>query len=264
MPIRKACRALLLSPGGYYYRARPRDDAPVIDALNALVEAHPREGFWLYRKRLKLQGFPWNHKRLYRVYVALKLNLPRRGKKRLPPRVRLALETPLRPDAIWSIDFMHDALYYGRSFRLFNVVDDFAREALAIEVDTSINAERVIRVLENLAAWRGLPQAIRCDNGPEFLSQRFVVWCAERSIEIRYIQPGKPNQNAFIERFNRTFRHNVLDLYLFDKLDEVREVAHQFLIDYNEQRPHDSLGDLPPVVYRRQHEVQCSTSGVYS
>lgn len=159
---------------------------------------------------------------------------------------------------------MHDALYYGRTFRTFNVVDDFAREGLAIEVDTSIGAERVIRVLDNVAAWRGYPGAIRCDNGPEFLSHRFVAWCAEHGIEIRYIQPGKPNQNAFIERYNRTFRHTVLDLYLFDDLDQVREAAHRFLVDYNERRPHDSLGDLPPAVYRRHHEAQCSTSEVCS
>lgn len=264
MSIRSACRAVSLSPSSYYYRAHPRDDRPVIDALNVLASEHPREGFWLYRKRLRIAGRPWNHKRLYRVYVALKLNLPRRGKKRLPPRARLALEAGARPDAVWSVDFMSDALYYGRTFRLFNVVDDFAREALAIEVDTSINAERVIRVLDNVAAWRGYPDAIRCDNGPEFLAQRFVAWCAKHGIEIRYIQPGKPNQNAFIERYNRTFRHTVLDLYLFNDLEEVREAAHRFLVDYNERRPHESLNDLPPVTYRRQHEVQSSTSDVCS
>ncbi len=262
MPIRRACRVLSLSPSSYYYRPHPRDDTPVIAALNTLAEAHPREGFWLYYKRLRLDGAPWNHKRLHRVYCRLNLNLPRRGKKRLPVRVRLALEAAPAPDHVWSVDFMHDALYYGRAFRTFNVVDDFAREGLAIEVDTSIGAERVVRVLDDIVAWRGHPRAIRCDNGPEFLSQRFVAWCAERAIEIRYIQPGKPNQNAFIERFNRTFRHTVLDLYLFSNLDEVRERAHAFLLDYNERRPHDSLGDLPPVVYRRQHAVQCSTSEV--
>lgn len=175
----------------------------------------------------------------------------------------MALAAAPGPNHTWSVDFMHDALFYGRAFRTFNVVDDFAREGLAIEVDTSLGAERVIRTLDNLAAWRGYPEAIRCDNGPEFLARRFVAWCAEHGIEMRYIQPGKPNQNAFIERFNRTFRHTVLDLYLFDDLDQVREAAHRFLVDYNERRPHDSLGDLPPPVYRQQHAVQCSTSEVW-
>lgn len=194
MPTRRACRALALAPSSYYYRVHPRDDTPVIEALNTLAEDFPREGFWLYRKRLRQAGCPYNHKRLYRVYCcAPRLNLPRRAKKRLPPRERVALEVAPAPDHIWSIDFMHDALYSGRAFRIFNVVDDFAREGLAIEIDTSIGAERVIRVLENVAAWRGLPHAIRCDNGPEFLAQRFVAWCADHAIEIRYIQPGKPN-----------------------------------------------------------------------
>lgn len=264
LSVRRACDAVRIAPSSFYYRARPRDDTPVVEALNALVGAHPRDGFWMCRKRLRAAGYPWNHKRLYRVYCALKLNLPRRTKKRLPPRSRVALQVPGAPDHVWSIDFMHDALTTGRVFRTFNIVDDFAREALAIEIDTSLPAARVVRVLENLVAWRGLPRAIRCDNGPEFLAQGFVAWCRERAIEIRYIQPGKPNQNAFIERFNRTFRRAVLDLYLFEDLDQVREEAHRFLIDYNEQRPHDSLKDLPPTVYRRQYEAQCSTSEVSS
>jgi putative transposase len=264
MPIRRACRVLALSPGSYYYRAHPHNDAPVIEALNRMATDHPREGFWLYRKRLRQEGCPWNHKRLHRVYCRLNLNLPRRAKKRLPPRVRVPLAVPAAPEHVWSVDFMHDRLYAGRAFRTFNVVDDFAREGLAIEIDTSLGAERIVRALENLIAWRGLPRAIRCDNGPEFLAGRFVAWCAHHAIEIRYIQPGKPNQNAFIERFNRTFRHNVLDLYLFSDLDEVREAAHRFLVDYNERRPHDALGGLPPAVYRRQHETQCSTSELCS
>jgi putative transposase len=220
MSVRRACAAVYLAPSSFYYRARPRDDTPAIEALNALVGAHPRDGFWMCRKRLRAAGHPWNHKRIYRVYCTL------------------------------------------RVFRTFNIVDDFAREALAIEIDTSLPAARVVRVLENLVAWRGLPRAIRCDNGPEFLAQGFVAWCRARAIEIRYIQPGKPNQNAFIERFNRTFRRAVLDLYLFEDLDQVREEAHRFLIDYNEQRPHDSLKDLPSTVYRRQYEAHCSTSEV--
>lgn len=129
MPIRRACRALTLSPSSYYYRPRPRDDSPVIAALNTLAETHPREGFRLYYKRLRQDGAPWNHKRLHRVYCRLNLNLPRRGKKRLPGRVRLALEAAPAPDHVWSVDFMHDALYYGRAFRTFNVVDDVAGTA---------------------------------------------------------------------------------------------------------------------------------------
>ncbi|MBK6732878.1 MAG: transposase family protein [bacterium] len=152
---------------------------------------------------------------------------------------------------VWSLDFMHDTLYSGRRFRTLNVLDDGVRELLAIEVDTSLPGERVVRVLEQIKSWRGLPEAIRCDNGPELLSEVFVAWCEQNGVEIRYIQPGKPNQNAYIERFNKTFRDELLSAYLFDDLDQVRELAWNWMLDYNEERPHDSLGKVPPSVSAR-------------
>jgi transposase InsO family protein len=130
----------------------------------------------------------------------LRLNLPRRTKRRLPLRARQPLAVPALPNAVWSIDFMSDCLYSGRRFRTLNVLDEGVREALAIEIDTLLPSERVVRALEQLSAWRGLPRAIRLDNGPELLAQQFVDWCEEHSIELRYIQPGKPDQNAYIER----------------------------------------------------------------
>lgn len=153
---------------------------------------------------------------------------------------------------------MSDTLHAGRRFRLLNVLDEGVREGLAIEVDTSLTAERVIRVMEQLKAWRGVPAALRLDNGPEFTASPFVNWCEQHGIELRYIQPGKPIQNAYIERFNRTFREEVLNQYLFDDLDQVREVSHHWLISYNEQRPHDALGDVPPAIFRQQIERQTS------
>lgn len=254
LSIVRACSAVLLSRAAYY---RPtvdweNRDAEVIGVLNSLIERHARWGFWKCYDRSRLDGHNINHKRLYRVYCLMKLNLPRRGKKRLPPRIRVALEAPPILNRFWALDFMSDSLYSGRCYRLLNVLDEGMREGLAIEADTSIPALRVIRTLENIGAWRGYPSGIRCDNGPEFLSEAFSAWCARRGIAIHYIQPGKPNQNAFIERYNRTFRNEVLDLYLFETLDEVREAAHQFLIDYNERRPHESLNGLPPSVFRER------------
>lgn len=227
-------------------------DAPVIAALTAVVAAHPRWGFWKCSDRLRLDGHPWNPKRIWRVYCGLRLNLPRRTKKRLPRRPTQPLTVLPAPNAVWAVDFMSDALYAGRRFRTLNVLDEGVREGLAIEVDTSLPAERVIRVLEQVVAWRGHPQALRLDNGPEFLAERFAVWCAEQRIELRYIQPGKPNQNAFIERFNRTFRHEVLDAYVFESLEQVREISAQWLHEYNEERPHDTLDGIPPATYRAQ------------
>jgi putative transposase len=239
-------------------------DAEVIDALQAVVERHSRWGFWKCFRRLRLDGRVWNHKRVWRVYCRLRLNLPRRTKKRLPPRVRQSLEVPMQANRLWSMDFMADALYGGRRFRTFNVLDEGVREALAIQIDTSLRAERVIRVLEQLKEWRGLPEAIRCDNGPEYTAQSVVDWCRQHGIELRYIQPGKPNQNAYIERFNKSYRTEVLDAHLFDDLEQVREITDTWLQRYNQERPHEALGNLPPSVYRESRErttspFECTT-----
>jgi putative transposase len=237
-------------------------DRVVIEALQALVEKHRRWGFWKCYRRLRLDGRDWNHKRVYRVYRELGLNLRRKTKKRLPSRDPLPLEVPDRPNAVWSLDFMHDTLYSGRRFRTLNVLDEGVREVLDIEVDTSLPGERVVRVLDRLRMWSGLPEAIRCDNGPELISQGMADWCEEHGVALRYIEPGKPTQNAYIERFNRTYREEVLDAYLFEDLDQVRELTYEWMQEYNSRRPHDALGGLPPSVYREMITRDVSLSGV--
>ena len=259
----KACRSVKLSRSAYYRQTREnRDrDKAVIDALNDLVEKHPRWGFGLCFDTLRLNGFSWNHKRVHRVYKAMGLNLPRRKKRRLPDRPRHPLDAPEIVNHIWSLDFMSDALYQGkRRFRTLNVLDEGVREILAIVIDTSIPGGRVVRTLEQLVDWRGKPLAIRVDNGPEFVSQVFVEWCKANGIELCYIQPGKPNQNAFIERFNRTYRHEVLDAYVFESLQQVRQLTAQWMKEYNEERPHESLGQIPPAMFRRQLEIAENSS----
>ncbi|MFC5491441.1 DDE-type integrase/transposase/recombinase, partial [Dokdonella soli] len=190
LSIRRACRMASVAQRTWYRRARDpvAGDTEVIDALQALVTRHGRWGFWKCFRRLRLDGHPWNHKRVWRVYKGLKLNLPRRTKKRLPKRERQTLAVPTQANALWSMDFMADTLYGGRRFRTFNVLDEGVREALAIEIDTSLRAERVIRVLEQLKQWRGLPHAIRCDNGPEYTAQVLMDWCTAQGVELRYIQ----------------------------------------------------------------------------
>lgn len=148
---------------------------------------------------------------------------------------------------------MSDTLYAGNRFRTFNVIDDFNRECLAIEIDTSITGKRLIRVFERLRLERGLPDVLRVDNGPEFLSGEFVAWAEAAGIIIQYIQPGKPNQNAFIERFNRTYREEVLSLYLFRNMKEVREITYWWRNDYNELRPHDALEDMTPMEFMENY-----------
>jgi putative transposase len=224
-------------------------DAAVIDALQAVVADHGRWGFRKCFARLRLDGQPWNHKRVLRVYRALRINLPRRTRRRVPPRFRQPLVAPTRINEVWALDFMHDALYGGRRFRILNVLDEANREGLAIEVGTSIPASRVIRVLSQLIALYGRPAALRLDNGPELTAQVFAEWCAQRGIRRLYIQPGKPVQNAFIERFNRTYREEVLDAYLFHNTDEAQHLSDAWLVDYNERRPHDALGRVPPLTF---------------
>ena len=227
-------------------------DAPIIAALAELVEGRPNRGYWKCRKLLKRQGHLWNHKRIYRVYKQMALNLRRATKRRLPKRLRVPLYVPIAPDTVWSCDFMSDTLANGRRFRTFNVVDDFNREVLHIEIDTSITSLRLVRVFEQLRSQHRLPQVLRTDNGPEFLGEAFTHWAKNAGMAIQYIQPGKPNQNAYIERFNRTYRDEVLDLYLFANLDDVREATYWWRIEYNEERPHDSLGDRTPAEARLQ------------
>lgn len=211
--------------------------------------------------KLRQAGHRWNHKRVYRVYKALGLNLRRKGKRRLPSRDPKPLSVPQSINQSWSADFMSDALYGGRRFRTFNVVDDFNREALAIEIDLNLPAARVIRTLDRVAETRGYPTRLRLDNGPEFISIRLAEWAEEHGIELDFIQPGKPTQNAFIERFNRTYRTEVLDMYVFHTLSEVREITEAWMIDYNQHRPHQSLGKMTPVEFRLNHYPETSSLG---
>jgi putative transposase len=177
----------------------------------------------------------------------MKLNIRRRAKKRIPARVKLALFQPSGINQVWSIDYMHDTLWDGRSFRLLNIIDDYNRQILAIEADTSLPVLRLIRVLERLKESTGLPQMIRVDNGPEFVSQKLDYWCKENKISLMFIQPGKPMQNAFVERFNGSIRRELLNAYVFRTLSEVREKADEFMNDYNNNRPHKSLNYKTPL-----------------
>ena len=183
----------------------------------------------------------------------MKLNIRRRAKKRLPDRIKQPLTIPEAPNQVWSIDFMSDTLVDGRRFRLFNVLDDFNRESLAIEVDTSMPSLRVIRVLNRVIAQRGKPANLRSDNGPEFISHILQQWCEDNAITLQYIQPGKPTQNAYIERKNGSIRRELLNAYLFNSLAEVRCLSEEWRIDYNTERPHKSLGYLSPLNYAEQY-----------
>jgi len=250
---RQACRTVNLHRCTYRYQARKTADHQIVHELRQLAQSQPRWGCRKMTDYLRNQGHPWNHKRIRRVYRNLALNLHRKPKKRLAARTALALGVPVQSNQTWSLDFMSDSLSSGRAIRTLNIMDDYNREALWIEVDTSLPAERVVRVLENLLLWRTAPKQIRMDNGPELISGRLERWAKEKQIELLHIQPGKPAQNAYIERFNRTYREEVLDAYLFDDLEEVRLITERWLEDYNTIRPHEAIQGLPPRQYAIQH-----------
>lgn len=251
LPVQRACRIVRLSRTAFYRPPPPRmrTDAPVIAALTTVVAAHGRWGFWKCFDRLRLDGRPWNHKRVHRVYCALRLNLPRRIKRRIPLRLRQPLLAPPVLNQTWALDYVTDALYSGQRFRALTILDEGNREGLAIEVATSIPSPRVVRVLDDLVTLHGCPGALRTDNGPEFIAQPLVEWCEAHAVALHYIQPGKPDQNAYIERFNRTYRTEVLDAYAFESITQVRDLTETWLESYNRERPHDSLGRVPPLTF---------------
>lgn len=250
--VHRACKALGI-PRSVYYYASKRDDQPVITALQEHVDKHPTHGFPKTFAYLRRAGKPWNPKRVHRVYKLLKLNLRRKGKRRLPARIKQPLEQANLPNEIWSIDFMQDTLLNGRKFRTFNAIDDFNREVLAIEIDTSLPAARVIRTLTQVVELRGKPNKIRMDNGPEFISSKFELWCKENGIELQYTQPGKPMQNGRVERFNGTYRRDILDAYLFEDLWQVKALTEEYIEEYNNERPHQALNNMTP----REYLLKC-------
>lgn len=252
LPVARACILFGISRNGYRYASIREPDDELADLLGRLADSHRRWGFGLMFDWLRYKGYDWNHKKVYRVYCSLALNLRIKPRKRIPSRHPLPLETPANANECWSIDFMSDTLTDGRNFRTLNVLDDFNREALGIEVGHSLPSERVIRSLEDIGHERGLPKRIRSDNGPEFIAELLQRWAVRRGIAWEFIKPGKPTQNSYIERFNRTFREDVLDQYAFSRLEEVEEQSTRWRYDYNTHRPHRALSGQPPRIYREK------------
>lgn len=246
--IRMACEAVGISETCYRYQPRLRsENADIADWLIRLTDNNRNWGFglcFLYLRNVK--GFLWNHKRVYRIYRELELNLRIKPKKRLIREKPAVLAVPSTVNETWSMDFMHDQLADGRSYRLLNILDDCNREGLGIDVDFSLPAERVIRCLNQIIDWRGRPERIRCDNGPEYLSNAMAQWAMKRGIELCFTQPGNPQQNAYVERYNRTVRYDWLNQQLFDSLEEVQDQATRWLWAYNHERPNMGIGGITP------------------
>lgn len=241
-----------LSRTVYRYKTK-KDDRVVEDKVLEIAFKRPAYGQDKIYQYIRHEGIAWNYKRIRRVYLKLNLNKRSKTRKRLPARVKAPLFWPEETNYGWSMDFMHDALSNGRKFRTLNIIDDASREVLAIDAHLSIGSKMVTDILSQIIHDRGKPSIIRVDNGPEFISSTLGDWCYERNIRLQFIQPGKPTQNAYVERFNRTFRSEVLDAYLFDDLNQVRTITDNWITEYNNDRPHDSLEGLTPVKYRKKY-----------
>ena len=250
--VRWACALLCVSETCYWYQPKLSGENEMIaDWLVRLTDHQRNWGFglcYLYLRNVK--GFIWNHKRVYRIYRRLELNLRIKPRRRLVRASPQPLTVPGEINQVWPMDFMHDNLSDGRTFRLFNVLDDYNREGLGIEVDLSLPSTRVTRALDQIIEWRGQPKVIRCDNGPEYISDTLRKWSQEHGIRIEYIQPGNPQQNAYIERFNRTVRYDWLSQNLWQSIEQVQDAATQWLWTYNNERPNMALGGITPTQKR--------------
>ena len=246
--VKLACMAFGISQTCNRYKAKlDAENVLIADWLVRMTNNQRNWGFGLCLLYLRnVKGFKWNHKRVYRIYRELELEPADQAVNRLVREKPLPLAVPTAINQSWSMDFMHDQLADGRSIRLFDVIDDFNREGLGIEVDFSLPSERVIRSLDRIIERRGKPEAIRCDNGPEYISAVTLAWAARRGIRIDVIQPGQPQQNAYVERYNRTVRYDWLAHHLFETLDEIQEFATNWLWTYNHDRPNMALGGITP------------------
>lgn len=252
---RRACGLMEMDRGTCRYRQQRKEDRELRSRLRELAETRRRFGYRRLQVLLLREGWQVNHKRVYRLYVEEKLGLRRkRGRKR--SGMRQPLVEPTGANQTWSVDFMTDARSSGRRFRTLNIVDDFTREALAIEVDTSLGGQRVARVLDDLKMRRGLPRQIRSDNGPEFTSRTLDQWAYEHGLRWHYIQPGRPMENGYVESFNGRLRDECLNENWFCSLAEARETIEAWRQDYNQCRPHSALG------YRTPEEfAKCAAAG---
>ncbi len=250
MSERRACELNAMDRSSYRYEPRADRDAELREKLIELARQKPRYGHRRLNVLLERQGISVNHKRLWRVYQEAGLGVRRRERKRVERR-KAGMPVLSRPNEEWSIDFVSDALANGRGIRALTVLDDFTKESPAIEVDSSLSAPRVTRVLDQVIEERGQPDAMRLDNGPEFTSRCFVAWAEQRGIRLIYIEPGKPVQNSYIESFNGRFRDECLNAHWFENMADARRKIESWRQEYNQQRPHSALAYRTPEEFAR-------------
>jgi len=256
---RRACGLVGLHPKTYRYASKRTGDEGLRVRLRELASQRRRFGYRRLGLLLARQGIRLNHKKLYRLYKEERLSVRKRGGRKRALGTRAPMAIPQDRNLRWSLDFVMDTLMSGRRFRILTVVDDFTRECLSLVADTSLTAPRVVRELDRIVETRGCPRMIVSDNGTELTSNAILAWQQKHDVEWHYIAPGKPMQNGFIERFNRSYREAVLDMFVFQTLNEVREQTEKWLKEYNEERPHDSLGDMTPREFLLTQNPEVST-----
>jgi putative transposase len=254
---RHACRLAGLHRSTSRYARKRGEDKELRMRLHAWAAKRPRWGYRLLHWALAQEGLLVNRKRVYRLYREEGLRIRRRRRKHVAAAPRDRLAAAARPNERWSMDFMSDELEDGRALRLLNVVDDFTRECPGIEVDRSLPAARVIGLLERVGQEYGLPETIVMDNGPEFASKALHAWAYRRGVQLHFIEPGKPVQNAFIESFNATCRDDCLNQELFLDVPDAQRKIERWRRLYNEERPHSSLGQRPPAEFGREARGRC-------
>lgn len=252
---RRACRLIGLDRSTHRYLPRMNQNGELRQRLRELAEQRRRFGYRRLHVLLRREGRVVNKKRVQRLYRLEGLSLRGRRRKKRRAGLRVALPIPAAANQRWSMDFMTDALADGRRFRLLNVVDDWTRECLAIEVGRSLTGRNVIAVLEQVATLRGYPSAIVSDNGPEFCSHAVDDWAHRRGIKLQFIRPGNPVENAFIESFNGKCRDECLNERLFITIEQARVAIETWRLDYNQVRPHSALGNLTPEDYANRARV---------
>jgi putative transposase len=253
---RRTCRLTGWNRSSLQYHPVPKRDEPLRLRLRALAAQHPRWGCPMLHALLRAVGSVLNHKRTERLYREEQLSLRRKPRRKLPAAARVPLPAATRPNERWSMDFIHDQLSNGRRLRTLTIVDDFTRQCPALWTDLAIGGAGVVAVLERLALARGLPQAITVDNGPEFTGKTLHDWAQIRGVKLNFTAPGKPTQNAFIESFNGKFRNECLNQHWFTSLTEARRLIEAWRQEYNQLRPHRSLGRIPPNLFAHQLQNQ--------
>jgi putative transposase len=256
---RRALRVVRMSAAALRYEPRPDHDPGLRDRIIALAHRHRRYGAGMIYLKLRQEGRVVNHKRVDRLYAEARLQVKRRRRKKVPAADRQPLLRPCQRNKVWSADFVFDRTAEGRALKCLTIVDDATTEAVAIVPARALGGLPVTRVLDQLAASRGLPQVLRTDNGPEFCGRAMLTWAHERGLTLRLIEPGKPNQNAYIESFNGRFRDECLNEHWFTSLAHARAVIEDWRREYNEERPKKGLGGLTPAAYATKLMTETST-----